>query len=143
MIIMAQSHELVYQHRDLVVSLLSRLGFILNLEKSDLTPAHRFTFLGLIWDTSLCTVALTEEKVAHLQSDARILLSKGRVTGHDLQRFLRRTNFAGVAVPRARLFSHAIQSCLSATYKWPSHSSRFCPLSEDAKMELSWGYTCF
>lgn len=65
-IIMAQSCVVALQHHDQVVKLLSQLGFILNLEKSDLSLTHQITFLGLRWDT----VALPEDKVSCLQSDA-------------------------------------------------------------------------
>lgn len=50
-IIMAHSRQTLIHHRKLVLSLLRRLGFLINLKKSDLHPAQEFTFLGLHWDT--------------------------------------------------------------------------------------------
>jgi hypothetical protein len=44
---MARSRrDLLYQ-RDFVMALLRNLGFLINLEKSDLHPKKQFTFLGL------------------------------------------------------------------------------------------------
>lgn len=60
-IILAQSHEVALEHCDHMVKLLGQLGFILNQEKSDFSPAHRFTFLGLNWDTILNMVALPDD----------------------------------------------------------------------------------
>lgn len=84
-IIMAQSHTIVLKHRDIVVALLG--GSL---------PCPSFCLP--LWDTSLGTVFLMEEKMSRLQADAHGILSKSRVTCHELQRFLGCTNFAGVAV---------------------------------------------
>lgn len=136
-VIMAHSRKKAIAHRDFVMALLQRLGFLINLEKSDLAPSKQFQFLGLVWYSASHSVSLPSHKQSVLRTSASNLLAKHSVSCWDLQRFLGRTNFATVAVPRAHLNSHAIQACLSDTYKHPSHRFRVCPLSPDAHQELS------
>lgn len=92
-IVMARSREVVLQHRDLVLALFERLGLQVNLSKSDLAPAQRFTFLGLCWDTSAASVTLPEEKVLQRQASVTRLLDKGEGSCLSLQKFLGCTNF--------------------------------------------------
>lgn len=66
-IIMARSWQTLIHHRDLVLSLLRHLGFLINLEKSDLHRAQEFTFLGLHWNTQEARMSLPEDKVLKLQ----------------------------------------------------------------------------
>lgn len=142
-IIMARSRATAIKHRNFVMSLLQRRGFIINLAKSDLAPSQTFCFLGLNWDTSIPAVSLTEEKVSVLHSSADRILRKGTPSCRELQQFLGCTNFASFAVPRARLNSRAIQCCLSKTYKSPSHLFRKCPLSKEARQDLHWWVSFF
>lgn len=137
-IIMARSRELALQHRDLVLSLLDHLGFLVNLEKSNLVPTQSFTFLGLHWDTRLGQVALTSEKILRLQSLAFSLHSQQWCLVWSLQKFLRHTNFAAFVVPHTRLHSHELHRVLSSNYKKPSDHFRWCILSDPARPELLW-----
>lgn len=47
--IIARSRQVALQHQDFVLSLLAHLGFLVNLEKSNLAPSQHFIFLGLCW----------------------------------------------------------------------------------------------
>ena len=47
-LVMAQSRSLAYHHLHLVVDLLELLGFIINYQKSILTPTQELIFLGLV-----------------------------------------------------------------------------------------------
>lgn len=136
--ILACSRATAIAHHDFVMSLLTRLGFLINLKKLHLAPTHKSQFLGLDWDSSLPMVALTDDKISFLCSSAQHLLQKEAPCCREIQQFLGRTNFASFALPRARLNSRAIHLCLSRTYKSPSHLFRRCILSLDAKKDLQW-----
>lgn len=137
-IILTIYRALATEHHNFVMNLLVKLGYLINLEKSDLSPSEQFSFLGLLWDSALYTVALTEGKLLKHQRETCCLLVASRVSCLDVQSFLGLSNFASFAVPRAQLNSRAIHSCFSKVYKSPSYCSRICQLSSDAREELAW-----
>ncbi len=49
---LAQSHQLVVWHRDVVLAHMKELGLQLNARKSVLSPLQRTTFLGVVWDST-------------------------------------------------------------------------------------------
>ena len=53
--------------RDTANFLLQQLGFVLNLNKSLLTPTQRIEFLGVTVDSLIMTLSLTEKKVLKIQ----------------------------------------------------------------------------
>ncbi len=61
-LILAQSQALLCEHRDIVLSLLSRLGLQVNWEKSKLTPTQRISFLGMEFDSVNLTARLSIER---------------------------------------------------------------------------------
>lgn len=102
--IMAHSHTKISEYQDFVMALMHHLGFLINLEKSDLSPAQCFTFLGLCWDTTCLSVAFMEEKVTKIQSLGIVSLGdKAEPPCRKIQHFLGRTNFAASMVLCARL----------------------------------------
>ncbi|XP_073537598.1 uncharacterized protein [Phyllobates terribilis] len=48
-------------------STLSQLGWIVNKDKSSLTPPKHLTFLGMVYDTSLAKILLLESKISDLR----------------------------------------------------------------------------
>ncbi len=60
--ILAQSRALLCEHRDTVLSHLSRLGLRVNWEKSKLSPVQRISFLGMELDSVNLTARLSVER---------------------------------------------------------------------------------
>jgi hypothetical protein len=114
---------------------LTRLGFRINLKKSEFTPMRRFTYLGLVWDTAQMAVALPEDKREDIRACAQSLLTSPRVTSRSLQRFLGRANFACIAVPRGRLMCRPIQRCV---LKGVTRAFKRAHLSPEARQSLTW-----
>ncbi len=85
-LILAQSRALLCEHRDMVLSHLSRLGLQVNREKSKLSPTKRISFLGMELDSVNLTACLSEE---HAQSMLRCLESLQRKRAVPLKRFQR------------------------------------------------------
>ncbi len=61
-LILAQSQDLLCEHRDMVLSHLSQLGLQVNWEKSKLSPVQRISFLGMELDSVSQTARLTQER---------------------------------------------------------------------------------
>ena len=58
----ANCYEKCLENVRIIVSLLEKLGFIINYEKSDLIPKQTCTYLGFVINTQDCTLTLTENK---------------------------------------------------------------------------------
>jgi hypothetical protein len=58
------------------LSLLMKVGFIINWEKSSLIPTTNFTFLGMIWDSVKGALSLPQDKLLRLRSQATFLLEQ-------------------------------------------------------------------
>ncbi|XP_073681653.1 ran-binding protein 3a [Garra rufa] len=67
-LILAQSQDQLCEHKDLVLSPLSRLGLRVNWEKRELSPMQRISFLCMEFDVGEQTARLTQE---HAQSVSR------------------------------------------------------------------------
>lgn len=65
-IIIACSRSALPEHRDFVLKLMEHLGFMVNMENSNLTPSQKFSFLGLCWNTKEGAVSLEVIKVSKL-----------------------------------------------------------------------------
>ena len=134
-LLLADTYKRACEQCQALKAQLIRLGFRLNLKKSEFIPQTKFTYLGLSWDTTRMVVALPEEKRHDIQDYARSLLSSRRVTSRALQRFLGRANFACIAVPRGRLMCRPLQR---AVLKGPSNAFKPVTLSPEARQSLVW-----
>ena len=64
------------------VHLFTKVGFLLNQEKSVLVPSHELTFLGFILNSLTMTVRPTPEKAAKLKQKCVAVLTKTHVSIH-------------------------------------------------------------
>ena len=62
------------------LTLFTRLGFVINFDKSCLKPAQQITFLGFVLDSVAMTIALTDDKKAKVKATCRALLPKPNTT---------------------------------------------------------------
>ena len=61
-------------------TLFTRLGFVINVEKSCFIPAQQITFLGFVLDSVSMTIALTEDKKAKVKANCKALLPQTNTT---------------------------------------------------------------
>ena len=69
-LIMASSHELAMQHTDLVIQVLTSLGFVINFPKSILIPSKVLPYLGFKVNSDLMKLFLPREKLLNLKQSA-------------------------------------------------------------------------
>ncbi len=74
---LAQSRALLCDHRDMVLSHLSRLGLQVNREKSKLSPTQRISFLGMELDSVNLTARLSEERAQSMLRCLESLSARG------------------------------------------------------------------
>ena len=134
-LILADSPQEATSHCSRLRSLLDRLGFTINLKKSELTPVQSFVYLGLRWDSVQMTVSLPKDKRADIRCCADNLLKTSHLTSRKLLRFLGKANFASIAVPRGRLWCRPIQRCV---LKGQSKIFKKVTLSPEARQAVLW-----
>jgi len=138
-LLLAQPRDLVLQHRDLLLALLLDLGFIVNFDKSELSPTQDFTFVGLNWSSRTMSVSLPQDKRDTIASAAKSMLGAHKPPScRKVQQLLGRLNFAAMAIPRARLRARALQADLSRAYSVPRDAFKPCPLSHQSREDLQW-----
>ena len=89
----------VLQHRDLVLKLLKERGWVINLEKSDLEPTKTIQFLGLIWDSQLMTVRLSENNKEKLLKKTEKLVMNKVTNRKTMQSWIGTINHATIVLP--------------------------------------------
>ncbi len=130
--------------KDILQSVLFRLGFIQNLEKSDLTPSQKFQHLGLVFDTVKNLVTLPSKRIdSILQSAASLQISQS-ASPRQVSRLIGLGISAVDAIPLGRLHLRPLQWALKAIWDqtrqdWDSplrlsselHDSLLCWLDEE------------
>ena len=131
----SHSASILLKHRDIVLKLLSNLGFYPNLGKSQLEPSTSMLHLGYLWNSNTMSVALTEDKCTKTRR-----LAARYQTGCSLRQL---ASFIGLLVshrngfPYAPLYYRELQACyidLLPSTKWDDITT----LSEEAISDLAW-----
>ncbi len=87
-LILAQSRALLWEHRNMVLSHLSRLGLQVNREKSKLSPTQRISFLSMELDSVNLTARLSIERAQSMLNCLKSFQRKRAVTLKHFQRLL-------------------------------------------------------
>ena len=111
-ILAASSAALVSSHSALTIQTFEELGFIPNIEKSQLKPVQKLCHLGLIWDTVNYCVSVPPEKLADVQNKCRCALSS-RVSITFLSSILGSIEFFRWGFPYAAVHYRALQCCVT------------------------------
>ena len=74
-LLLATSETLCRQHLQVMLGRCQSLGFILNSEKSDLTPSQEFVYLGMKFNTLDWTVSPSPQRISRLEDTLNRLLS--------------------------------------------------------------------
>ncbi len=111
-LILAQSRALLCEHRDMVLSHLSRLGLQVNREKSKLSPAQRISFLGMELDSVNLTARLSEERAQSMLRCLESLQRKRAVPLKHFQRLLGHMASSAAITPLGLLHMRPLQRWL-------------------------------
>ncbi|KAI8487678.1 hypothetical protein Bbelb_346710 [Branchiostoma belcheri] len=97
----------------LLVTILVRLGYFINLAKSVLVPTQIITFLGMIINSILMAFGIPEEKKGKFGTLRRQILSEGKVDVKLLQKLVGKIISFAVAVPGTQLFTRECNLAIS------------------------------
>ena len=96
-------------HAQTTIKVLQFLGWIINFEKSDLTPSQDFQFIGMQFNTRRFTVATLPKMRVKVQSVHQHWMANPNITARDLHRLLGMLVFMALLVRRGRLRLRPVQ----------------------------------
>ena len=112
-LVLAQSRETCLDHTLEVRRTAESLGFTLNLEKSDLSPAQSFLYLGMRIDTQSMTVRPGDKRLRHLYLLLTQLRSQRHASPRQLSSLLGSMESLSALVPLGRLHKRPLQRGLA------------------------------
>ena len=133
----ASSAALVSSHSALTIQTFEELGFIPNIEKSQLKPVQKLYHLGLVWDTVNYCVSVPPEKLADVQNKCRRALSY-RVSITFLSSILGSIEFFRWGFPFAAVHYRALQRCVTSYLSKGFSYDTIISVSHSARKDLEW-----
>ena len=133
---------------DVTISLLSNLGFTINMVKSVLTPTRVIEYLGLIFDTCKMSISLPERKVTKIKQLCNRYLTQQRWHIQEVSELQGTLISACPAVQYGLLYTRELARLISLNLVLCNNNyNDFMSLSTTAKEDLMWwqnnvGITC-
>ena len=138
LLILNQSKTDLQKDRKKCINLLLSLGFIINVEKSNLEPSQAIVNLGTSFLLNVGLVKPTEERIQKLQKAVWSIL-RGQNQATDFLHLLGIIASCIEIIPNARLFMRPIQLHLLAFWKPSSQNlEKKIPITNHLKMHLNW-----
>ena len=108
-LIRADTPEQAQLHAQTTIKVLQFLGWIINFEKSNLTPSQDFQFIGMQFNTRRFTMAPLSKMRLKVQSVHQRWMANPNITARDLHRLLGMLVFMASLVRRGRLRLRPVQ----------------------------------
>ena len=138
MLVIGRSFQETVMARDTIVFLLQHLGFLLNLEKSVLTPCQEIEFLGLKINSVTMTLSLPQEKVEKVLACCREMYCKTFTSILELTKLLGLLSSTIQAVMPAQLQLRHLQQLQIQNLKLKKSYQDHVRITPLAKKELKW-----
>ncbi|CAC5403693.1 unnamed protein product [Mytilus coruscus] len=130
--------KMLISDREKTLSLLVKLGFIVNLQKSSLIPSQEITYIGALFNFKKEIVSPTMERILKLEMLVRSLM-KGHNTARDYLMLLGLIASSIELIPNARLFMRPIQLHLLHFWRPSTRDLTYqIPFTQHLKDHLNW-----
>ncbi len=137
--IVGQSREECIRNRDLAHYWTVKLGFLINIEKSDWVPSTEPVFIGARLNLLTNLSYPTDERVEDIVVQAAQLAATTVSTARTWRSFIGRISSAIELIPNAKLHMRPLQLCFNAQWSpITGHVSDPVRLSPEARTELLW-----
>jgi hypothetical protein len=140
-ILAAPTKQLATQQAQEVVSLLQKLGWIVNFKKSVLLPSQRIEHLGFVLNTKNMTASLPLKKLRDIRrSIKQVLDHPNRQSPRIIHSLTMRIQAATFAIFPARLYTRHLLYYKNQMVKTEADWDLPRPLDQASKDELNWWY---
>ena len=141
-ILAASTRDLCIYQGQTLIKTLENLGFVINLEKSDLVPSQVVLFLGFVVDSKKMSFSLPDSKIQSIRLSAQTLLNQRKVSLRKLSQFIGMCNASRTAVLEAPLHYRSIQNQLTSTLRsqpitQQNYDVKIC-LNSHSRKDLTW-----
>jgi len=126
-------------HTQWLIHLSTRLGWLVNRLKSDLTPSQSATYLGMKFDTRIGLAYPSDKRVDKWVSFAKEFMTRRAQPARSWQRLLGLLVSLEKLVPYGRTRIRAVQQQLSLNWKQSSdHPYAMVPIDDRTRESLGW-----
>jgi hypothetical protein len=115
-LIVAEDQEVLKAHVQKVLNKAQDLGWLINLEKSALTPSREFAFLGMQINTQMNSVRPVQKRIEKLTQLVKDLLSKESTTARVILRLIGCMVSVSSLIPHATLERRPLQFALKRVW---------------------------
>ena len=142
-LLIAPTADLCLAQGKFLMKLLQDLGFLVNMNKSVLTPTQRIIFLGFLIDSVNMTISLPEEKQLAIIQKANSLLGQNLVSIRNLCQFVGMCSATRPALRQAPLFYRKIQLSINKVLSKAGLNKKLCynqkiRLNFQVRQNLQW-----
>ena len=138
-LIMSEFAVLAAQHLEVLTHILQCLGFIINTEKSVMSPTQELEFLGMLVNTNTLLLSLPADKVKQIQAEAIRISKMASLSARLLSHFRGKLSAATQAIPPAPLFYRCLQRDLQVALNNSNQDyDVLLYLLQPSQKELSW-----
>ena len=125
-IFLAQTLKEILQPKETLIFLLQNLGFVINFEKSQVTPMTKREFLGLVINLVNMTLAIPQEMVLDIQNKCMQLTASPKCTITEITKLLlEKLSFTAQAVLPGRIqYRYLEQQQIQAVREKDSYQSK-------------------
>ena len=141
-ILAASTRDLCIYQGQILIKTLENLGFVINMEKSNLVPSQVVLFLGFVVDSKKMSFSLPDSKIQSIRLSAQTLLNQPKVSLRKLSQFIGMCNASRTAVLEAPLHYRSIQNQLTSTLRsqpitQQNYDVKIC-LNSHSREDLTW-----
>ena len=137
-LVRAPSYQECLLHTQLLVNLCRDLGWVVNLDKSELIPKQVFNFVGYQYDLKTGRVRPTQDRWLAVQAKIRSLLESPQCRVRQWMSLIGLLTATEKQVHLGRLHMRPIQWHLKAQWKTPESLEKWIPVPESLHTHLEW-----
>ena len=137
-LVRASSHQICLQHTRDLVKICQKLGWLVNVEKSELEPKQVFNFVGYQFDLSAGRVRLTPDRWQSLQDKILEILSLPACPVRQFMSLIGLLTATEKQVHLGRLHMRPIQWHLKNSWRVPESLEKVIPIPRSLHPHLQW-----
>ena len=137
-LVRARSHQICLQHTQILVKMCPDLGWLVNLEKSELEPKQVFNFVGYQFDLKSGRVRPTLDRWQNLQNKILELLSLTTCPVREFMSLIGLLTATEKQVHLGRLHLRPIQWHLKNNWRVPESLEKVIPIPRSLHPHLRW-----
>lgn len=128
------SWSTITDHTDLLVHTLQDLGWLINWDKSQLSPSNTKEYLGWLVDTTSLVIKVTQARVKKLKRKLSYCLRKCIISARQLARVAGQCVAMTIAIIPGKMMLRGVYHLLSTKTSWES----MLVLTDRARADLEW-----